>query len=148
MTTIDSLDSIVMLYSYAGFPEQGWAIFVQPDRSTDIKSRHTDEEQIVHVEQQQEDQLQEATIEPTDEQIQPVPFSTDDQMPERDVESAKNDQTKRNLLLKHNTMSNLSIILTLMSILVAFVCVRSSSSWNITRLDLFHEGYPSSKLWA
>ena len=86
MTLIDSLDSILMLYSYTGFPERKFALFVKRGESGNSG-------------------MPGETHEP----------DLDEDRPE-----------KINMRVKMNTMSGLSIILTLMSILVAFGYVFSS----------------------
>ncbi|KAF8170928.1 NicO-domain-containing protein [Pholiota molesta] len=89
MTLIDSADSILMLYSYSGFPERGFRIF-----STGDKKEITDPEK-------------------NDFGLQEVP-----QLPSSVDED--NRSMDRDMRLKINAMSGLSILLTLMSILVAF----------------------------
>ena len=79
MTLIDSLDSILMLYSYAGFPEHKFALFVK-------RGSFPGETPLVGHEPH-----------------------VDEDRPE-----------KINARVKMNAMSLLSIVLTLMSILVAF----------------------------
>lgn len=91
MTFVDSLDSILMLYSYTGFPESRFALFVKqgefgspsPPGETPLVEREPD---------------------------------LDEDRPE-----------KIDIRVKMNAMSGLSIILTLMSILVAFRYVFSNT---------------------
>ena len=84
MTLIDSFDSVLMLYSYTGFPERKFALFVKRSEFGSPSS-------------QGESPL--------------VPHGSDlnEDRPE-----------KIDMRVKMNAMSGLSIILTLMSILVAF----------------------------
>jgi len=84
MTLIDSLDSVLMLYSYTGFPERKFALFVKQD---ELRSPGA---------------LGETPL------VEHEP-DLDEDRPE-----------KINTRVKMNAMSGLSIILTLMSILVAF----------------------------
>jgi high-affinity nickel-transport protein len=84
MTLIDSLDSILMLYSYTGFPERKFALFVK------------------RVESGLPNSPGEAPP------VEPAP-NVDEDRPE-----------KIDMRVKMNAMSGLSIVLTLMSILVAF----------------------------
>ncbi|KAJ7073222.1 NicO-domain-containing protein [Mycena belliarum] len=84
MTIIDSADSVLMLYSYSGFPERTWAIIEVPPTLTDDAAHH----------------LHPDTGESVD-----LHLSTD---------------VARDQRVKTNVMSGLSIILTLMSIFVAF----------------------------
>ncbi|KAF9651590.1 NicO-domain-containing protein [Thelephora ganbajun] len=84
MTLVDSLDSVLMLYSYTGFPERNFVLFVKRDEP-DPPSSPRGTPLVGH--------------EP----------GLDENRPE-----------KINIRVKMNAMSGLSIILTLMSILVAF----------------------------
>ncbi|KAJ4491497.1 high-affinity nickel-transport protein-domain-containing protein [Lentinula edodes] len=92
MTLIDSLDSVLMLYSYAGFPEHSLRIFE--------KSR-------LH-----RDSISELTHPGGDEIKVDIPVSTE---PQSEAEI----QITRNAQVKQNAISGLSILLTLMSIMVA-----------------------------
>ena len=102
MTLIDSLDSVLMLYSYTGFPERKFALFAKQEGlgSPGILG----ETPLVEHE--------------------PDP---DEDRPE-----------KINTRVKMNAMSGLSIILTLMSILVAF---RYAVSRTISGLSLLRLQY-------
>lgn len=84
MTLIDSLDSILMLYSYAGFPERKFALFVTRGEPRSPSS--------------------------------PGETPLVDHEPDIDEDRPE----KINMRVKMNAMSGLSIVLTLMSILVAF----------------------------
>ncbi|TFK28056.1 NicO-domain-containing protein [Coprinopsis marcescibilis] len=94
MTLLDSIDSIIMLYSYTGFPEKRWRIFetkkpvvsAEPVAESDIQEKRDATSQV------------ESTVEPS---------------PEDHVAA-------RTMTVKMNVMSNLSITLTVLSILVAF----------------------------
>jgi nickel/cobalt transporter (NiCoT) family protein len=84
MTLVDSFDSILMLYSYTGFPERKFALFLKPDEPSPPSSRG--ETPLVEHERE-----------------------LDEDRPE-----------KIDMRVKMNAMSGLSIVLTLISILVAF----------------------------
>jgi len=84
MTLIDSLDSILMLYSYTGFPERKFALFVKRGEP-DLPGSPREASLAGH--------------EP----------NVDEDRPE-----------KIDMRVKMNAMSGISIVLTLMSILVAF----------------------------
>lgn len=84
MTLIDSLDSVLMLYSYTGFPEKNFALFVRRGGFGSPSSLG---------------------------ETSPVGHG-----PDLDEDRPE----KINMRVKMNAMSGLSIILTLMSILVAF----------------------------
>jgi high-affinity nickel-transport protein len=101
MTLIDSADSILMLYSYSGFSERGFRIFDRPESIENILSV------------QQEDKKKITDPEKNDFGLQEVP-----QLPNSGDED--NRPMDRDMRLKMNAMSGLSILLTLMSILVAF----------------------------
>ncbi|KAF8919042.1 high-affinity nickel-transport protein-domain-containing protein [Mucidula mucida] len=96
MTMIDSLDSILMLYSYSGFPEDSFVIF----------------EKLVSL---PEDETACATVLPS------TSVSAAEAEMEEPTKGPHDLQDKaRALKVKLNMMSGLSIVLTLMSIFVAF----------------------------
>jgi nickel/cobalt transporter (NiCoT) family protein len=109
MTLVDSLDSILMLYSYSGFPEEGWAIFERPSgvRTLDLEERTIEEN------------LPERSTAVDGMSTTLLPDSTGG-LQNAPVEVAGDGKMKRDLRVKNNMMSSLSIVLTLMSILVAF----------------------------
>lgn len=144
MTFVDSLDSIIMLYSYAGFPERSFALV---ERRCPTTTSGTKEEIS------QADQHRSSDKDIVKEAVVVDPKSTREYITgvevyevERDVTAAPqiteeklqlgqdgnvvsvpvshhavaDEQLRRKIRLKHNAMSNLSIVLTLMSILVAF----------------------------
>jgi len=89
MTLIDSLDSVLMLYSYTGFPEHKPVLFVERGGFCS-------------------------------------PYSPEETPPVGREQGRDEDRPEKiNMRVKMNAMSGLSIILTLMSILVAFRCVFS-----------------------
>ncbi|KAJ7448506.1 NicO-domain-containing protein [Mycena latifolia] len=91
MTVVDSADSVLMLYSYSGFPERTWAIFEKPPALSD------DSDAVAHL---QSDVDADAGSGTDPAQTRP--------------------EVARDQRVKANVMSGLSIILTLMSIFVAF----------------------------
>ncbi|KAJ3759909.1 NicO-domain-containing protein [Lentinula raphanica] len=97
MTLVDSLDSVLMLYSYAGFPERSIRIF-EEDRS----SQGTAGPRELDADCECADQKGDVGLEPKTTKTKP------------DVQIA------RNVRVKQNAISGLSILLTLMSIIVAF----------------------------
>lgn len=151
MTLIDSVDSILMLYSYSGFPENSWAVF---QRVSAVDTVPTNAAGI------SADRLIENGITPhsplAQTVIPPVPLADNLQSfePRRpgtqesaglDVENVErrtlkltdgleasviDERMARDLRVKKNTMSGLSVILTLMSILVAF---RSVSKYAVLK---------------
>ena len=145
MTLIDSLDSILMLYSYSGFPENSWAIF---ERTASVEDEDEDNRAPVTQFEAEEPISSEGQttstshllgskatssiqeISRTDEAItetsKPRPLDSvgdveaDPGLKSDTKASVREDRVARDLRVKRNMMSGLSIILTLMSILVAF----------------------------
>ncbi|KAI5889739.1 NicO-domain-containing protein [Schizophyllum commune H4-8] len=129
MTFIDSLDSILMLYSYSGFPEHSWKLFeTRSEKSSSNKSTP-----IASV----------RSCSPLQGSSQPTPYDNNADLGANPVKSSKSsvklgndepdtvdtvsivgavayERKMRAMRVKANMMSGLSIILTLMSILVAF----------------------------
>jgi high-affinity nickel-transport protein len=95
MTLIDSADSILMLYSYAGFPKRTLAIFEATRSAADPA-------------------LQISNRDPAISETQPTAEKSVHPGAATLMKVAQDQQVKLNL------MSGLSIVLTLMSILVAF----------------------------
>ncbi|KAG5652879.1 hypothetical protein H0H81_003242 [Sphagnurus paluster] len=121
MSLVDSVDSILMLYSYSGFPEHSWALFERkrtaPTSLSDTvpelgggKAVPPQSENPAHVHAS-------AAKHPDAEKDTARP----DVDKEVDTSTAEPDgKVARDIVVKMNVMSGLSIILTLMSILVAF----------------------------
>ncbi|KAF7365122.1 Nickel/cobalt efflux system [Mycena venus] len=114
MTLVDSADSILMLYSYSGFPERTWAII---DRSS--KTNSADPEKV-------QERVEKPTLPDSTTVVPPPEPSTPQQQaaseksgPVVDVQPPIS-QLDRDLQVKANVMSGLSIVLTLISIIVAF----------------------------
>jgi nickel/cobalt transporter (NiCoT) family protein len=142
MTLVDSIDSILMLYSYSGFPERSWAIFERvastedqgdkpnmPKLEAEIPNRAElphlstggDTPPPIHVSETNE--VQTETRKPKPTEYDTFEAVEQDTKLKSDFEvnvTVKEDRVTRNLVVKRNTMSGLSIILTLMSIVVAF----------------------------
>ncbi|KAG6826621.1 hypothetical protein H0H92_015112, partial [Tricholoma furcatifolium] len=127
MTLIDSADSILMLYSYAGFPEHSWALFEKGSlaekaphsvTSPDVVKGKAPETVHSSTEADKNDiQIVNAIAPETREDIDPS------RSPPPDALRAGDDidlRVSRDIAVKMNVMSGLSVILTLMSILVAF----------------------------
>jgi nickel/cobalt transporter (NiCoT) family protein len=107
MSLVDSADSIIMLYSYSGFPEHSWALIkrIHPEEPTSnpvesvamgsqISRRGTGIEEEKKSETHESPKIQEGTT--------------------REL------KVEQDIRVKMNVMSGLSILLTLMSIMVAF----------------------------
>lgn len=141
MTLIDSVDSIIMLYSYAGFPDRSFALFEKRVSQDSLDSKLYPEPTLGRVSSKapskssqlgDQEVLSSAVI---CEGISPSPGM--DNKSEKignieEVELAADDadsERARLLRVKRNAMSSLSILLTLMSILVAFTYVLHSSYW-------------------
>ncbi|KAJ8691743.1 hypothetical protein PTI98_011280 [Pleurotus ostreatus] len=134
MTLIDSADSILMLYSYSGFPERSWHLFEKtsllptsrlgPEEAVDRPS-----DDAAHIEASAVPQLPRTNNELSGEydtmnknSVKAAVTSTDgSQAPAVSPSSQKVlSEDTRVMIVKRNMMSGLSIVLTLMSILVAF----------------------------
>ncbi|KDQ25603.1 hypothetical protein PLEOSDRAFT_1011620, partial [Pleurotus ostreatus PC15] len=134
MTLIDSADSILMLYSYSGFPERSWHLFEKtsllptsrlgPEEAVDRPSGDA-----ADVEASAVPQLQRINNELSGEydtmnknSVKGAVTSADgSQAPAVSPSSQKVlSEDTRVIIVKRNMMSGLSIVLTLMSILVAF----------------------------
>ena len=131
MTLIDSLDSILMLYSYSGFPEHSWSIVAHDDELTDSKKP-------LDVERER--------ITPDHTNRESPPSGHTESTPAGDItvtaKSPRNDVQRRSTFepvavpnmgdervscdrrVEQNMLSGLSNVLKLMSILIAFACVR------------------------
>ena len=113
MTLVDSADSILMLYSYSGFPERSFIIFSpKPERNlapvADLPPAGADDPEAKEKGDLEVNISEGIPDEEKKEQL--------DTLPSEDP----NGPLARNTCVKMNVMSGLSIILTLMSILVAF----------------------------
>ena len=108
MSLVDSLDSILMLYSYAGLLEDRhrWRIF-RPKIIPEQTSNRRIHEGVIH---QKKDEDKTSPLEVVNHATCEYP-------------------TVRDTPKKMNVMSGLSIVLTLMSILVAFAYVKGSFSY-------------------
>jgi nickel/cobalt transporter (NiCoT) family protein len=139
MTLLDSIDSILMLYSYTGFAEHRFHLFepVLEDDARDHKSSVYREAaatsvsptQLPRLEGSHENETEpcplSAALSEQSEQNgssqgnmeQPVEVQLEDTDAKiRDIRK----EAQRELMVKRNMMSGLSILLTLMSIVVAF----------------------------
>lgn len=135
MTFVDSADSILMLYSYAGFPERGLAIFERhssltaSEQPSSLRSVHSDLTAL-HATSTSgpNDAVVPAAPAKRADTPEPILLDLECNVPNEprlsDAQPEDNHQAtiqKRTLeQATKNTMSGLSIILTLLSILVAF----------------------------
>ncbi|KAI9573618.1 NicO-domain-containing protein [Boletus coccyginus] len=117
MTLVDSVDSVLMLYSYTGFAGHSWRIFEpssSPSRTTDARSVNTHGE------------VSPATaneVAPADQPcngIENESRTVDNAAHDSDSDAARREHSDRMVMVKRSTMSELSITLTTMSILLAF----------------------------
>ena len=145
MTLLDSIDSILMLYSYSGFPERGFRVFEPVEANVASRERGSAYQEVSASTQttgpsdgdpHQRGLL--ASVEPA-----PIPQSGQSCIPEQnkkrqvevvvqDVDEDMRDMRRKNMTVKRNMMSGLSIVLTLMSIIVAFRQVYHQNEGNIT----------------
>ena len=110
MTLVDSIDSILMLYSYTGFPEHHFRLF-EPAQDNDAQ----EQEHSAY----REAATSGAAGSSEEEEKEPVAVAeVDADTRIRDIQK----EAQRKLIVKRNMMSGLSIGLTLMSIVVAFRC--------------------------
>src|ERR1700722_2195342 len=128
MTVIDSADSILMLYSYTGFAETSLAIFEKPKLSDPLLSLPSEPRVIPPVERAG---TSITTSRPPSivEEIRtsaPLAVATPDVGLEHTNSTSRIDDRRvtedvsRTLRLKRNMVSGLSMVLTFMSIMVAF----------------------------
>ena len=131
MTLVDSLDSILMLYSYAGFPERGFALFERPTRVP----VETTQGSVPSVEvlppsprktPSPTGDIEEIVPQLSTTSLHRIASSSKASTADDDEEPTltKEDLVRqRQMRMRHNAMSGLSMMLTLMSIFVAFAYV-------------------------
>jgi high-affinity nickel-transport protein len=114
MTLIDSLDSILMLYSYTNFPDRSLSLFERkigsPSLSEDRLTTQADSLQPNATSAKQPFAVT------SDQGEAQIPAGVQASGPTSSNEPLESDMARK----KTNVMSGLSIILTMMSILVAF----------------------------
>jgi high-affinity nickel-transport protein len=113
MTLIDSADSILMLYSYSGFPERSFIIF---SPKLECKAPVTTDLPPAGAEDPSAKEKGDLEVNISEGILHEEKTEQLDELPSEDP----NGQLARNARVKMNVMSGLSIILTLMSVLVAF----------------------------
>jgi len=129
MTLIDSVDSVLMIHSYAGFPEQSWALIKRR------KDRGKQRVALVHPNVEDATARAETAVGGSDDTTNADKKSPSDENPQvSEIEGVDavslrddvplnvdtDDDVQRRIRIKQTTMSNLSIILTVISIVVAF----------------------------
>ncbi|KAG5648357.1 hypothetical protein DXG03_004929 [Asterophora parasitica] len=119
MSLVDSLDSILMLYSYSDFPEHSLALFERiPPRAVEPNREKTaDQDEKKH------EGLDAATMPALPSYTDGADGAKEIPIPAPAAAAEVDRRVVRDTVVKMNVMSGLSIILTLMSILVAFRCV-------------------------
>lgn len=140
MTLLDSIDSILMLYSYTGFPEQRFRLFEPapgydaPEQGYGVyREAAATRFSVAHSPHSQggdaNDRCPLADVSPAPGgQTEQIGFSQEDKKEPvaavvADADARMRDirkKAQRELIVKRNMMSGLSIVLTLMSIIVAF----------------------------
>lgn len=130
MTLIDSSDSILMLYSYSGFPERSFFFFAKSESEGDsetIKEHTRNDTPAVLV--PKSENLSDDKSGNAKNDLQDIKDDEKIGLPEEPLDTAQSmapqghasdSAMARDIRVKMNMMSGLSIILTLMSILVAF----------------------------
>ena len=147
-----SADSVLMLYSYAGVTEQGFSLFHSNPNTNTISPPQEEQESVkpgvVSIRSQWSTSSKrrnpETDIDLTRDVEQPVNPASHSKEPPLNGDS---EAQQRELRLKKNTMSNLSIVLTLLSILVAFrsvfISIRESFTYSIYFQHIFDHDYGS-----
>jgi high-affinity nickel-transport protein len=135
MTLIDSSDSILMLYSYSGFPERSFFIFAKSEarRDSETINEHTGNDMPIDPAPKSENvsddksgnakndlQLEDRRDDDEKNGLPEEPERLDTAQSVAPQGHASDSAMERDIRVKMNMMSGLSIILTLMSILVAF----------------------------
>lgn len=139
MTLIDSVDSIIMLYSYSGFPDRSFRLF---ERRITIETQNLEDTELTETGHSTPNK----SPTPPDgiNQVPVLDVFEDPGSPSSDFKKDNDvtveidqdgvelgkldsaDEVARLMRVKRNAMSGLSILLTLMSILVAFTYVSCS----------------------
>jgi high-affinity nickel-transport protein len=139
MTLLDSIDSILMLYSYTGFPERGFRIFEPVDASVASEERGSAYQEVSTATQTGGGDSDQpgllASVDPASRSQSGIPEQNKKKQVEvvvRTVDESTRDMRRNNMTVKRNMMSGLSIVLTLMSIIVAFRRVYRQDDRNIT----------------
>jgi nickel/cobalt transporter (NiCoT) family protein len=136
MTLLDSVDSILMLYSYTGFPEHHFRLFESAEEGNEVQEQQEaasqdaaatniatgsvsqpprgDQNQCSHPAPSQ--LFEQSWPSKPDKKTQPEVVAEDTNTRIKKIRK----KAQRELLVKRNMMSGLSIVLTLMSIIVAF----------------------------
>lgn len=115
MTLVDSADSILMLYSYTGFPERSLLIFSPASKKLQGETPLPIANPSVLGEKSE---LSSSPVSPSKpDEKEPV---DSDSRPAIELLHDTDSAVAQDMRVKMNVMSGLSIILTLMSILVAF----------------------------
>ncbi|KAI0333765.1 NicO-domain-containing protein [Cubamyces sp. BRFM 1775] len=135
MMLIDSLDSIIMLYSYTGFPDRSFALFERPappmenltesnapPSPSGLASHSRTEADLAGLEELPQNPASPcAGVSSEDQQALAKDPKKGGFVTIQDTKSSMDDPTRQRVLrVKQNAMSDLSILLTVMSILVAF----------------------------
>ena len=146
MTLLDSIDSILMLYSYTGFAEHRFHLF-EPARENDapdgrdqnsayqaaaaagVSVAQLPRSQSNHENETERHPLGGVPLALGEQSEQKGPSQGNEKQPVEvqvvDADARIRDirrEAQRELIVKRNMMSGLSILLTLMSIIVAFRC--------------------------
>ena len=167
MTLIDSVDSIVMLYSYSGFPDRKLALVEDvpsSEPSETARLEPSDPESPVSLGRKTPPVISSIVPVPASPTIKaPSPTASLQELPHSgpadtiadpsvrkpmpDDDDSQDDERRRQMRVKRNAMSGLSIVLTLMSILVAFAYA-CFLFLIVERLNISHTGSRSLRSWA
>ena len=135
MTLVDSADSVLMLYSYSGFPERSFFVFEKRENAASRVAREESRrgwegsEKVITGEDHKQDKAEEpSALDSESVQVEEVREATGEDFKPARIEIGDPEKLavivdegmERVRRVKLNVMSGLSITLTLMSILVAF----------------------------
>lgn len=136
---VDSIDSCIMLYSYSGFPERGWNLLqtkqlvaedVDVTEATSLAAPSPQVDILDSVNALSSDGSSKDVSSTTPDEISKVDSVQKDSPETLKAPSVKQiaaaespTELQKHFANKHHTMSNLSIILTLVSILVRVSCI-------------------------
>lgn len=141
MTLVDSLDSILMFYSYTGFAGHSWRIFEpsdSPARTRDTPSVNTRYGVSLTPEIRPVSANEAVIVEQSRDAIESEIKAMNNVGHDGDGSAAGQEHEGRMVLVKRSTMSELGIILTTLSILLAFRSVNEVTAWRPTRLLISH----------
>lgn len=122
MSLLDSVDSVLMIYSYTGFPESSWRFFEINFKKTEtapVSSAQNTSDTKLRLPEVDEKVSESKGIDNGVDEVQ-LKRITSTSVPDASASHTDDNRIAVESRTKLNVMSGLSIILTVMSILVAF----------------------------